>query len=138
MSMKSKKRVLIITDGAKGTTEMAAGIAKALKGNKVSIMGISEFKGNDILPADVFFLGCEKPKSGSFASDSYAYIKDLFLHINLAGRSCGVFSSGCTKTAKCLAGMVHDSEAALNPNPLLSSSNEEIKAWSQNILSKSF
>ena len=133
MSMKSKKRVLIITDDSKGTVEMAAGIAKALKGGNVSIKGISEFKGNDILPADVFFLGCEKPKP-----DSFVYIEDLFLHINLAGRSCGVFSPGSAKAAKYLAGLVHSSEAALNPNPLLSSSNEDIRAWSQNTLSKSF
>ena len=131
--MKPKKRVLIITDESRGTAEMASGIAKALKGNKVSIKGISEFQGNDILPADVFFLGCEKP-----APDSFAYIEDLFLHINLAGRSCGVFSPGGAKTAKYLSGLVHNSEAMLNPNPLLSPSDGEIKAWSQNVLLKAF
>jgi hypothetical protein len=131
--MDGKKSILIITDDSKATTEMAAGIATALKDNKVSVMDISVFKGNDILPADAFFLGCEKPNPGSFA-----YIEDLFLHINLAGRPCGVFSPGCMETAKYLAGLVHDSEAALNPNHLLDTSEKEINDWSQNVISKSF
>ena len=133
MSMKLRKNVVIITDGSRAIAEMAAGIAAALKGNDVSIKGVSEFQGNDILPADAFFLGCEKPNP-----DSFAYVEDLFLHINLAGRPCGVFSPNCVKTAKYLAGMVHDCEAALNPSPLFCLSEKEIKAWSQSVISKSF
>jgi len=131
--MTGKRTVVIITDESKGTAEMADGIAAALKGNKVSIKCISEFKGNDILPADVFFLGCENPKPASFA-----YIEDLFQHINLAGRPCGVFSPGGEATTKYLAGLVHDSEAALNPNPLISPTENEIKDWSQSVISKAF
>ena len=131
--MNTKKFVLIITDDTNKTVEMAAGIAAALKNNKVSIKSICDFQGNDILPADVFFLGCEKPNP-----DSFAYIEDLFLHINLAGRPCGVFSPGGKAAAKYLSGLVRDSEAALNPNALLNPSKNEIKDWSQSVISKSF
>ena len=131
--MKSKKNVLILTDESKGTAEMAAGIAAALKNNKVSIKSVSEFKGNDILPADAFFLGCEKPNP-----ESFAYVEDLFLHINLAGRPCGVFSPGGQNAAKYLTGLLRDSDAAINPKALIGSMENEIKDWSQNIISKSF
>ena len=131
--MKLKKKVLIITDESSGTAEMATGIAAALKGNIVAIKGVSEFNGNDILPAEAFFLGCGKPKP-----DSFAYIEALFLHINLVGRPCGVFSPGCKRTAKYLAGLIRGSEAVLNPNPLLGPSKGELKAWSQSVISKSF
>jgi len=131
--MKVKRNALIITDDSDKTMDMASGIAAALKNDKVSIKSICDFQGNDILPADVFFLGCEKPNP-----DSFAYIEDLFLHINLAGRPCGVFSPGGKAAAKYLAGLVRDSEAALNPNPLFSPSGNEIKDWSKSVISKSF
>ena len=131
--MKTTKTVLIITDDSTETKKMAAGIASALKDNNVSVKSALEFKGNDLLPADVFFLGCEGPKPGSFA-----YIEDLLSHINLAGRSCGVFSPGAKATTTYLAGLLHDSEAALNPKSLLGSSLGEVKNWSQNVISKSF
>ena len=131
--MAGKRTVLILTDESKETAKMASGIAAALKGNKVSIKTVSEFKGNDILPADVFFLGCEAPNP-----DSFSYIEDLFQHINLAGRPCGVFSPGGDAAAKYLADLVHDSEVALNPNPLISPTENEIKDWSQSVISKAF
>ena len=109
---------------------MAAGIAASLKGNKVTVKTASDFMGNDILPAEAFFLGCEKPKTGSFA-----YIEDLFKHINLAGRPCGVFSPGSEKTVKYLASMVRDSEAALNPELFLSGSGGDISTWAQKVIS---
>jgi hypothetical protein len=131
--MIGKKTVVIITDESEETVKMAVGIAAALKGNKVSVKGVSEFSGNDILPADVFFLGCKTP-----SPDSFAYIEDLFKHINLAGRPCGVFSPGNKATVKYLAGVVHDSEAALNPEPLVSLAANEIKDWSKSVISKAF
>ena len=99
----------------------------------VTIKTVSEFSGNDILPSDAFFLGCGEPNP-----DSFAYIEALFLHINLVGRPCGVFSPGCKKAAKYLAGLIRDSEAALNPIPLLDPSKDELRAWSQNVIAKSF
>jgi hypothetical protein len=127
------KNVLIITDDSEETAKIASRIAAALAGNHVSVKPVAEFKGNDILPADAFFLGCEKPKP-----DSFAYIEDLLTHINLAGRPCGIFSSGSKTTIEYLAGLLHDSEAALNPDPFLASSGTEIRNWSQNVIAKSF
>jgi hypothetical protein len=128
----NKKNVLIVTDGTPETGKMAADIAGTLKGSKVSVKTASEFAGNDILPADAFFLGCEKP-----VPESFAYITDLLKHINLAGRLCGVFSSGSKKTAGYLAGLVKDCEASLNPE-LFAGVSPGIKNWAQNVISGSF
>jgi hypothetical protein len=128
--VKTKKIVLIVTDGSEGAALMASGIAAALKGNKVTVKPASEFAGNDILPAEAFFLGCEKPNP-----DSFSYLADLLKHINLAGRPCGVFSSGSEKAAKYLAGLVKDSEAALNSTPLLPDSDGSVKTWATKVIS---
>ena len=130
--MLMKKKVLIITDGSEETAKMAAGIAAALRGNKVSIKNASDFKGNDILPADAFFLGCEKA-----GPDSFTYLADLLKHINLAGRPCGIFSPGSEKAVKYLATLVHDCEAALNPEPL-TGSGTAAGSWVQKVISRSF
>jgi hypothetical protein len=130
--VKAKKNVLIITDGTPETVKLAANIAGALKGNKVLTKTAAEFAGNDILPADAFFLGCENA-----VPDSFAYLTDLLKHINLAGRPCGVFSSGTKKTAGYLAGLVKDCEAALNPE-FLTTSASDVKNWAQNIIFRSF
>ena len=130
--MKSKKTVLVLTDGSEGTLKIAEGIVSALKDSKVSMKTASEFRGNDILPAEAFFLGCEKAKPASFA-----YLADVLKHINLAGRSCGVFTSGSMNAAKYLAALVRDSEAALNPEPLLAGSEAAVKKWAQKVISAS-
>jgi len=126
-----KKNVLIVTDGTPGTEKMASDIAGALKGSKVLTKTAAEFAGNDILPADAFFLGCENT-----APDSFAYLTDLLKHINLAGRPCGVFSPGTKKTAGYLAGLVKDCEAALNPEFFIGPAG--IKNWAQNVITRSF
>lgn len=123
-----KAKILIITDGTDETVKMAAGIKTALLGNKVSVKSASDFKGNDILPADVFFLGCEKPNP-----ESFAYLADMLKHINLAGRPCAVFSPGPEKTVKYLAGLVKDCEAALHPKPFLN--GKDIGKWAKSVLS---
>ena len=125
----AKKKILIITDESTATAKMAGEIAAALNDNKVSVMPASKFKGNDILPADVFFLGCEKPRP-----DCFTYLADLLKHINLSGRSCGVFSSGSEKTAVYLAGLLKNCEASLNSKPLLGS-GAGTKKWAQSVLS---
>ena len=124
--------MLILTDGSEETVKMAAGIAAALKGNKVSVKPVSDFKGNDLLPAEVFFLGCEKPRP-----ESFSYLEDLLKHINLAGRPCGVFSPGSEKAVEYLAGLVKDCEAALNPEFLSINSGKDITRWAQKIVSGS-
>ena len=125
--------MLILTDGSGGTAKMAAGIALALKGNKVLIKTASEFRGNDILPAEAFFLGCEKSRP-----DSFAYLADLLKHINLAGRPCGIFTSGSETAAKYLAALIRDCEAALNPEFLSAASGSDIKNWARNVVSGIF
>jgi len=128
MKTKTKKNVLIVTDGAPETEKMAADIAGALKGSKVLTKTAAEFVGNDLLPADAFFLGCENT-----APDSFAYLTDLLKHINLAGRPCGIFSPATKKTASYLAGLVKDCEAALNPE-FLTGSTSGVKNWAHNVV----
>ena len=129
--VKTKKTVLIVTDGSVEMAKLAEEITAALKGNKVTTKEVSDFKGNDILPADAFFLGCEKPRPAAFA-----YLADVLKHINLAGRSCGVFTSGSESAAKYLAGLVKDCEAALNPKPLLAGGGG-VRNWAQSVVSRS-
>ena len=126
------KTVLIVTDGSAGTAEIAAGIEKALKGNNVTVKAAPEFKGNDILPAEVFFLGCEKPDP-----ESFTYLENVLKHINLAGRRCGVFSPGCKKSSKYLAGLLKDCEAALNPEHYTGSGKDAGK-WAKGVVSGSY
>ena len=126
--MKQKRNVLIVTDGSAETVKMAAEIKAVLKDSKVSSKAASEFAGNDILSADVFFLGCEKPRP-----DSFAYLGDLLQHMNLAGRSCGVFSSGSEKAASYLTGLFKDSEASLKAGPF-TGSGAGIKKWVQSVI----
>ena len=126
------KTVLIVTDGSPETVKIAAGIETALKGNSVSVKTASDFKGNDILPADAFFLGCEKPNP-----DSFAYLADVLKHINLAGRSCGVFSPGSEKAAKYLTGLVKDCEASFNPESL-TDSGAGLAKWAKAVVSGKF
>ncbi|MCL2381133.1 MAG: hypothetical protein FWC64_06005 [Treponema sp.] len=131
--MEAKGNVLIVTDGSGETAEMAAGIAAALKDSTVTVKTASEFKGNDILPAKAFFLGCKEPRP-----DSFAYLTLLLKHINLASRPCGVFSPGSREATEYLAGLVCDCEAALNPEPLFSGHAQAVKEWAQSVVSGSF
>ena len=131
--MDVKNNVLIITDGSEGVSGMASEIAAALIGSTVYVKAAQDFKGNDILPADAFYLGCENPEP-----ESFTYLTDLLKHINLAKRPCGVFSSGAQKTAKYLAGLVKDCDAALNPTAFLAGQEADVKSWAQNVISGSF
>jgi hypothetical protein len=125
--VKAKKTVLIVTDGTEQVAKMADEIAAVLKGDAVTIKAASQFAGTDILPADMFFIGCEDSKPAFFD-----YLSDLLRHINLAGRSCGVFSPESEKAAAYLAGLLADSEAVLYPQPLFAGS-PDIAAWVEKI-----
>jgi hypothetical protein len=129
--VKVKRSILIVTDGSEKTVKMAAEISAALKGNRVSVKSAPEFKGNDILPAEVIFLGCEKPEPPSFT-----YLSDLLQHINLAGRPGGVFSPGPIQAVQDLANLVKDSEAALNPDFFCAGTKKNIAGWAQNIIAE--
>jgi len=126
--VKEEINVLIITDGSEETAGMAAHIAEeigaAREGSKVQVKPAADFKGNDILPAQVFFLGCKAPEP-----DSFAYLANVLKHINLAGRPCGVFSPESAEAAEYLAALLRDSEAALNPQPFFSDSVDTVRKW---------
>jgi hypothetical protein len=126
--VKAEKIVLIIIDGTEQVAKMADTIAAVLKGNVVTIKTVSDFAGTDILPVDLFFIGCETPEPASFE-----YLSDLLKHINLAGRSCGVFSPGSEKAAAYLSGLLKDSEAALCSQALFSNS-EDVSGWVKKVL----
>jgi hypothetical protein len=126
--VKAKKTVLIVIDGTEQTAKMANGIGAVLKDKAVTIKAASLFAGTDILPADAFFIGCEDPKPASFD-----YLSDLLKHINLAGRSCGVFSPRSEKAAAYLADLLADSEADLYSQPLFAH-DADVSGWVEKVL----
>ncbi|GHV90990.1 hypothetical protein AGMMS50268_14930 [Spirochaetia bacterium] len=121
-----------MTDGTGPIRSIAEQINTALRGCQTLIVSAAEFAGNDILPAEAFFLGCEKPRPPSFA-----YLAELLGHINLAGRPCGVFSVDSERAIKYLSALVHDCEAALG-EPFLAGDGSKgaaaVKAWAKGIL----
>jgi len=135
--VRSKKNILIITDGSGEIALIAAIIRDVITsgGDKVVLRSAQEFAGNDILPADAFFLGCEAPKPKSFE-----YLEDLLKHINLAGRLCGIFTNSSDKAIKYLSNLVKDSEVALYPAPLIGvdSTGGNTKKWTEKVLSGTF
>jgi hypothetical protein len=123
------KKALIITDAAEIIQSPAKIISDTLTEFNVKICTAENFAGTDLLPADIFFLGCENPEHKSFA-----YLEDLFLHINLASRKCGIFSTN-ENALQYLRGIVKNSEADLG-EPLLFTGNEEKKSIIENWLNK--
>ena len=123
-------KALIITDGTKFIQSIANLIKESLVGFKTQICTAEEFQGTDLLPADVFFIGCEDSSPASFA-----YLEELLTHINLASRKCGVFSIK-PKTNKYLLSLLKDCEAE-TWEPLLAENGEvkktEIKTWLDNL-----
>ena len=108
----SRKKALIITDGTKPIRLIALPLKEALDGYKVKICPAKRFAGTDLLSADIFFIGCKRPKPKSFA-----YLEDFFSHINLVSRKCGIFSVN-EKSLNYLKGLLANSEANLG-EPLL-------------------
>jgi hypothetical protein len=113
----AKKSVLIITDGTELIEVIAKSIKKTLTGltcddstdtnNKlnIKICSAENFNGTDLLPSEIFFIGCNEPNPPSFS-----YLEDMLNHINLASRKCGIFS-GNKKAIKYLDSIVKDCEA---------------------------
>jgi hypothetical protein len=124
-----KKHVLIVTDGADSTVRIGERIAAELKKHDVVIRAASDFAGTDLLPVDVFFLGCEQPDPPSFA-----YLSELLRHINLAGRSCGVFSPDSAKPVAYLTGLARDCEAALGDPFVAKDGAAGLKEWIKSFL----
>jgi hypothetical protein len=126
--VEASKNVLIVTDDTESTQSMAKKIEETLTGCRVVSIQARNFSGVEILSAEIFFFGCEKPHPPSFE-----YLEDVLNHINLAGRACGLFSSGSGEAVNYLSAMVRDSEVGLCAEPLLasdfSSKDEKIKDW---------
>jgi hypothetical protein len=125
-----RKNVLVVTDGTPQTHALAEQIGAELASCQVVIRKVSEFSGTDILPADVFFLGCETPEPPSFAC-----LSELLRHVNLAGRSCGVFSPESERAVKYLAGLVKDCEARLaEPYVARDRTGTDLKKWVKGVM----
>jgi hypothetical protein len=105
------KKAIIITDGTESINLAAKEISGKLDGCKAKIIKADKFSPETLLPADIFFIGCENPKPSSFN-----YLEDVLLHINLAKRECGIFSPN-EKTLVYLKKILKDCEA-------------EVKVWS--------
>ena len=127
--MKTKRKVLVVTDN--GSMSIAENIAAVFGGApfadwSATVVSAADFSPTRLLPAHAFFLGCEKPESPEFTG-----IKELFKHINLAGRPCGVFSTKAN-AIKYLSGLVRDSDAALG-SPLVvengAADSRKLKKW---------
>jgi len=134
--VKTKKKALIVTDSGSVTRSIAENIAAVFgaapfTGWSVTIISAKDFSPTLLLPANAFFLGCEKSAPREFAA-----IKELFKHINLAGRPCGLFSTQAG-AIKYLSGLVRDSEAALG-NPFITekgaADSRKLKKWAGGII----
>jgi hypothetical protein len=129
--VKAKRKVLIVTDNGSITISVAKSIA-AVFGSapfanwSATVISAGDFSPTRLLPVHAFFLGCEKPESPDFEP-----IKELFKHINLAGRPCGVFSTKAN-AIKYLSGIVRDSDAALGSPFVVEKSaadSRKLKKW---------
>ena len=124
--MSAKKKVLIITDGTESVDLIAQFVKNELTGCKVMVCPADKFAGTDLLPSEVFFLGCGKP-----SPESFSYLEEMLAHINLAGRKCGIFSTN-EKALKYLRGIVKDCDADLG-EPLLVADGKihapSVKKW---------
>jgi hypothetical protein len=125
-----RKNVLVVTDGTPQSCLLAEQIGAELSSCQVVIRKASEFAGTDILPVDAFFLGCEAPEPPSFA-----YLSEFLRHINLAGRSCGVFSPESERAAQYLAGLVKDCEARFTePYIARDRTGADLKRWIRGVV----
>jgi len=113
-------KALIITDGTESIQSIALLIKESLADYKTDIYTADNFLGNEILPADIFFIGCQEPSPASFE-----FLETMLSHINLASRKCGVFSIN-KKTGKYLLSILKDSEVYTS-EPLIVSNLSEVK-----------
>jgi len=125
------KKALIITDGTESINSLAEPIKNALAGFDVKIRKADKFEGTDLLPADIFFIGCEKSSPSSFS-----YIEEMLSHINLASRKCGIFSVN-KKALKYLGNILKDCEADLGETMLSTDGGyqqSDIDKWIKGII----
>ena len=130
--VKTKKTILIVIDEADSTLKMAQKIVFALSDCNVLMRNASQFNPTELLGADVCFFGCEKPKPVSFAA-----LEQVLLHINLAGRPCGLFSQGQENAISYLKTIIKDSEISLVTEPCRSDKANDIKTWTNTVIEAS-
>ena len=126
--MREKKIALVVADGSEKVAKLALAIVKTLKNFNVVMKEASAFAGTDLLPADAFFLGCEKPSPPSFG-----YLEEMLQHINLADRTCGVFSPSPGEAVQYLNKILKNSEVILYPESLTESNIKNIKKWTAKV-----
>ena len=137
--MSENKSILIITDDSDETGNTAKKIASSidklldklpdgLNGSKVLVKAASGFVGTDLLPANIIFIGCEEPSPPCFS-----YFEEMLQHINLAGRSCGIFSSS-KKAVQYLSKLVKDSDISIKAEPLLVDNSSDISEWAARVI----
>ena len=134
--MEKDRKIVIITDDAASIQKLAENIVAVIggvQGYSAAVIPAEIFSGSELLPAYAFFLGCEAPEPSSFL-----YIETLLQHINLAGRPCGIFSTGA-KTLKYLSSLVRDSEPAVG-KPFLAkggaADGDQLQSWVHGILKR--
>lgn len=123
--MNDRKTVLILTDESAPVISLAKEISEALGESIVNLKTAENFTGTDLLPAQIFFIGCEKPGPPSFG-----YIEKLLTHINLAGRICGIFCAGDKAAAGYLSELLKDCEAAVSTAP----QTGKISLWAKSLV----
>lgn len=123
-----EKTALIVTDGGGCVKKMAKAIAASLDGFSVTALSAEEFSGTQLLAAGMFFFGSETPRPPSFAG-----LDAILRHINLAGRSCGIFSNS-EEAAEYLRILVHDSELDLYPDVL--TEEKDIPDWTKGLAAR--
>jgi hypothetical protein len=116
---------LIVTDSDVSLEPTAQSIKNCLKDLTVKICSADEFAGTDLLPAQIFFLGCASPKP-----DSFSYLEEMLSHVNLVSRKCGIFSVN-KESLEYLAGILKDCEADLGEPLLISGGTDKsaIEKW---------
>ncbi|MFQ3546947.1 MAG: hypothetical protein SNJ56_01310 [Termitinemataceae bacterium] len=95
-------------DGSEPVKEMARQISAALQKYHVVIMDGIDFAATDILPADVCILGCKDAHPAGFSE-----VERVLRGINLAGRSCGLFTLSSKSAIEYLRSIVRDSELSV-------------------------
>lgn len=128
--MKSNKRVLVVYDGAKALAAAAEALAAGLGGADCVVKQARDFSPTDVLPADVYFFGCEGPHPSSFAE-----LERVLKGINLAGRTCGFFTLASDEAIGYLRSIVRDADLLPHPVPFFASGKADIGAWAAETLS---
>jgi hypothetical protein len=125
------KNLLVISDDAGAA--MAGQIAMCPKFSrtewKITRKTGTDFAGTDLLPADLFLVGCAESDPPSFA-----YLAEMLAHINLAGRPCGLFCPAPGPAEDYLRALVRDSEAQVKAEVLTCADETAISDWVAKIL----